>query len=168
MSQQQQLVTNPKKVSESCFDYVHLEMVDSFYSFNERTEIAEAKLDRVGFLVGQKLAERYCVERTPFLERIDIIKFLCREIWINIFGKQVDSLKTNRKGVFVLTDHKFRWITHLSSDVTMKTKSLAEKYIFFPCGVIKGALDILGIQCSVKAEITAIPTCTFTIVVKNP
>jgi len=44
---------------------------------------------------------------------------------------------------------------------------LAEKYVLFSCGVIKGALDILGLPCSVKAELTQVPGCVFTITVKN-
>jgi hypothetical protein len=59
----------------------------------------------------------------------------------------------------VLTDAKFKWITHLSSDVSVKSRTLAEKYVLFSCGVIKGALDILGMPSSVKAELTQVPGC---------
>jgi hypothetical protein len=64
--------------------------------------------------------------------------------------------------VYVLTDNKFRWITSLSAENAAKTKQLAEKYLVFPCGLIKGALDVLGVPCSVKAEImTSVPQCMF-------
>lgn len=59
----------------------------------------------------------------------------------------------------MLTDNKFRWITSLSAENAAKTKQLAEKYLVFPCGLIKGALDVLGVPCSVKAEITSVPQC---------
>eukprot|EP01126_Amoeba_proteus_P001512 TRINITY_DN10447_c0_g1_i2.p1 TRINITY_DN10447_c0_g1~~TRINITY_DN10447_c0_g1_i2.p1 ORF type:complete len:137 (+),score=21.78 TRINITY_DN10447_c0_g1_i2:168-578(+) len=127
------------------------------------SEVAVAKLELLGFRVGQKLVEKYTTDRPRFNEKIDIIKFICREFWQLLFQKQVDSLRTNRKGVFVLTDNKFRWITRLSSDTSHRTKQLVEKYVVFPCGLIKGALDVLGVPCFVKAEISSVPMCTFTI-----
>lgn len=156
-----------RQVAESCFDFINIEMVDTIFKMAERPDIAATKLEALGFSVGQKLAERYATDRTIFHEKIDIIKFVCREFWSNLFQKQVDSLRTNRKGTFVLTDQKLRWITRLSSDTTSKTKMLAEKFVLFPCGIIKGALDLLGIPSSVKAEITSVPTCTLTITIKS-
>lgn len=47
----------------------------------------------------------------------------------------------------------------MSAADAYKTKQLAEKYLVFPCGLIKGALDVLGVPCIVKAEITAVPHC---------
>jgi hypothetical protein len=46
------------KLAEACFDFLHVEMVDKIYSLSERPEVAEAKLDHMGFIVGQKLGER--------------------------------------------------------------------------------------------------------------
>lgn len=33
-----------------------------------------------------------------------------------VFKKQVDNLKTNHRGVYVLTDHAFRPLSRMSSD----------------------------------------------------
>ncbi len=38
---------------------------------------------------------------------LDTIKFLCKDLWTAVFRKQIDNLKTNHRGVFVLTDNRF-------------------------------------------------------------
>lgn len=43
-------------------------------------------------------------------EPLDIIKFICKELWEEIFKKKIDKLQTNHKGIFVLTDENFKWL----------------------------------------------------------
>ena len=38
---------------------------------------------------------------------LEVIKFLCKELWQALFRKQIDNLKTNHRGTFVLTDNLF-------------------------------------------------------------
>lgn len=72
-------------------------MADTIFEVSERSEVAVAKLENLGFRVGQKLIERYTMDRLRFNENLEIIKFICREFWTTLFLKQVDSLRTNRK-----------------------------------------------------------------------
>jgi hypothetical protein len=58
MSQSQAILKPSTKLAEACFEFFHIEMVDKIYSISERPEVAEAKLDLMGFIVGQKLGER--------------------------------------------------------------------------------------------------------------
>jgi hypothetical protein len=37
-------------------------------------------------------------------------------LWILLFRKQIDNLKTNHRGVFVLTDTRFQPISRMSVD----------------------------------------------------
>ena len=79
---------------------------------------------------------------------------------------QVDNLKTNRKGTFVLTDTSFAWIRHLSGPVGTSTPEAAAAvlpYTQFPAGLVAGALHRLGRPCTVQAEVTEPPVCAFTI-----
>lgn len=41
------------------------------------------------------------------------------------------------------------------------------KYLYFPCGVIRGALQGLGLDVTVTAETTEIPSATFQIKTKG-
>jgi len=163
--QQQQLpsTTDFDKVAESCFEYLNMEMVETIAATTKNPEAMHYKLEQIGFRVGQKLVERQTKDRPRFAEKLDIIKFVCKEIWNSVFHKNISNLRTNHKGVFVLLDEDFLWIRHLSSDSSTVTKAEADKYITFPSGLIKGALDGLGVPCIVKAEITTFPACTFTV-----
>jgi|SRR5579862_2203854 trafficking protein particle complex subunit 6 len=56
---------------------------------------------------------------------MDVIKFLCKDLWTLLFRKQIDNLKTNHrvlyagegltKGVYVLTDNSFKWFSRMST-----------------------------------------------------
>jgi len=37
------------------------------------------------------------------------------------------------------------------------------QYLFFPCGIIRGALSSMGINATVQAESTDLPTAVFQI-----
>ena len=47
---------------------------------------------------------------------LDSIKFVCKDLWPLLFRKQIDNLKTNHRGVFVLTDQRFQPLSRVSVD----------------------------------------------------
>ena len=47
---------------------------------------------------------------------LDAIKFLCKDLWQLLFRKQIDNLKTNHRGIYVLTDNTFKPLTRMSFD----------------------------------------------------
>ena len=69
------------------------------------------------------------------------------------------------QGTFVLQDVKFKLLTRLSG--AGDTKAAAMPYLGYTCGMLRGALANLGIACTVTPDIVAIPTCTFTIKIKQ-
>ena len=75
----------------------------------------EKDLDTVGFQVGQKLAERYSKDKGVFENDLAVITFLCKDFWTEVYGKQMDKLRTNHKGVFELQDHRFRSVLRIST-----------------------------------------------------
>ena len=42
-----------------------------------------------GFRVGRQLAERYTANRPRMAEPLEVIKFICKEFWAEVFRKQV-------------------------------------------------------------------------------
>ena len=42
-----------------------------------------------------------------------MVLWTCKEFWQETFGKRVDNLKTNNRGVYVLTDVAFKWMSGL-------------------------------------------------------
>lgn len=82
-----------------------------------------------------------------------------------IYKKQVDNLRTNNHGMYVVQDKAFRFLTRISSG----TKQLehAPKFVAFTCGLVRGALSNLGINSTVTAEVQSIPACKFHIEVNR-
>ncbi|CCG84593.1 protein of unknown function [Taphrina deformans PYCC 5710] len=129
-------------------------------------ELLESKLESIGYRVGHGLVERLSKDRPMLLDHLDIIKFVCKDLWTVLYHKQIDNLKTNHKGVYVLTDNQFRWFNKMSyhpilkpsQEALNKGKGVAgvgreySAYLWFPCGVVRGALANLGMDSVVIAE----------------
>ncbi|CAI5460986.1 unnamed protein product [Closterium sp. Yama58-4] len=190
------LVPRSREIAESCLDFLNIELVATYArQSNLRPELAGRRIEAIGFQVGQQLVERFTKDRARFTDHLDVIKFICKDFWAEVFKKQVDNLKTNHRGVFVLQDNKFRWLTRISADApsydaltplpnpspnlrsptermagaggavagTMKASAVAGQFLYLPCGLIKGALTNLGVPCTVSAEVTTLPGCSFTV-----
>jgi hypothetical protein len=126
------------------------------------------KLESVGFAVGHRFVERSTRTRSPRMsDPLDIIKYLCKDLWSALFRKKVDKLQTNHRGVYVLQDYAFRWIARFSSVDDEAAKREALKFLILPCGIIRGALANLGVTAVITADISTVPSCIFNIKIKN-
>ncbi|XAR49796.1 hypothetical protein NMG60_11003935 [Bertholletia excelsa] len=172
-----------KEVSESCVESLLTEIVSSYCNrfYANKPELAARRIEAIGYQVGHQLAERYTVERPRFTDHLEAIKFICKDFWSELFKKQIDNLKTNHRGTFVLQDNKFRWLSRMTVDplsdnsssvqdpVAMAENRAAQAtgmYLYFPCGIIRGALSNLGIPCAVSADISNLPACSFVVRIK--
>lgn len=173
-----------REVSESCVDSLLIEMVSSYSHrfYATKPELAARRIEAIGYQVGHQLSERYTMERPRFSDHLEAIKFICKDFWSEIFKKQIDNLKTNHRGTFVLQDNQFRWLLHTSVDPSPdasgltqdasgslgenKSAQAASMYLYFPCGIIRGALTNLGIPCAVSADISNLPACSFVVRIK--
>ncbi|KAK0265188.1 hypothetical protein LTR91_008263 [Friedmanniomyces endolithicus] len=131
------------------------------------------RLDGMGYRVGQGLVERFSLHKPRPTTPLDAIKFICKDLWTLVFRKQIDNLKTNHRGVFVLTDTRFHPLSRMSVDRRTGIKGAeealgrAQTFLYFPCGVIRGALAGMGVEVTVEASSTEIPTATFQIKTKG-
>lgn len=85
-----------------------------------------------------------------------IMKFICRDVWKHVFGKQIDNLKTNHRGTFYLTDLDYPLLqsfcietntipSQLNEEFILNKESkLVEPFLELPVGIIKGVLLSLG------------------------
>ncbi|CAL9003493.1 unnamed protein product, partial [Prunus brigantina] len=166
-----------REVSESCVDSLLTEMVSMYCNrlYANKPELAASRIDAIGYQVGHQLSERYTMERPRFTDHLDAIKFICKDFWSELFKKQIDNLKTNHRGTFVLQDNRFRWVSRMSLDPSSENGDLSQEnseaadeskaaqepnmHLHFSCGVIKGALHNLGIACAVSADTSQLPAC---------
>ncbi|KAJ1881635.1 hypothetical protein LPJ66_011287 [Kickxella alabastrina] len=131
---------------------------------DELMEQVYVKLEMVGFRVGKRLAERFAPLNRRLTDTLDIVKFVCKDVWMVLFNRQVDNLKTNHRGVYVLQDNKFKWFLRMSgNNGGAAAARRAQPYIWLPCGIIRGILDSFGVNTVVTAETMGLPQCTFQI-----
>ncbi|KAJ2775189.1 hypothetical protein IWQ56_000186 [Coemansia nantahalensis] len=131
---------------------------------DELMEQVYVKLEAVGFRVGRRLAERFAPTSRRLTDTLDVVKFVCKDIWMIMFNRQVDNLKTNHRGIYVLQDNKFKWFLRMSGNSGGAAAARrAQPYIWLPCGIIRGILDSFGISTVVVAETLGLPQCTFQI-----
>ncbi|EIW65119.1 transport protein particle component [Trametes versicolor FP-101664 SS1] len=125
-------------------------------------EELRARLEAIGMHVGANMAERLCHDRGLFTDTLDAIKFICKDLWSACWEKQVDNLRTNHRGVYVLQDNAFKPLTRVSGwEGRAETLRKSKIYVAMPAGIIRGALVRLGFQAVVVPEVTNLPQCTF-------
>ncbi|XP_070079126.1 trafficking protein particle complex subunit 6A isoform X11 [Equus przewalskii] len=61
------------------------------------------------------LPPRLSRETLAYREELDILKFLCKDLWMAVFQKQMDSLRTNHQGTYVLQDNSFPLLIRMAS-----------------------------------------------------
>ncbi|XP_007458603.1 PREDICTED: trafficking protein particle complex subunit 6A isoform X2 [Lipotes vexillifer] len=122
-------------------------------------------LEGMGFRVGQALGERLPRETLAFREELDVLKFLCKDVWAAVFQKQMDSLRTNHQGTYVLQDHSFPLLIRMASGLQYLEE--VPKFLAFTCGLLRGTLSTLGIKSLVTASVAALPACKFQVVIQR-
>ncbi|KAM0754183.1 transport protein particle component [Meredithblackwellia eburnea MCA 4105] len=160
------------------------------------------RLESMGFKVGWAIAERLSRDRSKFPsvaptappstttpsapaptasstppqpDPLEVVKFICKDVWTAMYDKQIDNLRTNHRGVYVLVDNANKGLVRISgvtgggggAEEEQMTR-LARFFLAFPSGVIRGALAALGVSCTVSAESPALPQCTFQIKTIRP
>ncbi|KAI5868038.1 transport protein particle component [Durotheca rogersii] len=130
---------------------------------DEERDAVFFRLEALGYRVGLGLVERFSRDRPRFNDALDAIKFVCKDLWMLVFKKQVDNLKTNHRGVYVLTDNAFRPLSRMSTDAGGHAVARAQPFLWFPCGVVRGALAAMGIAATVQAETSELPGAVFQI-----
>ena len=78
------------EVADSLFYFVHMETLQYF---KDRPE----DLETVGVSVGSRMALQETMKRLPFTDPLEAVKFVCKDIWQALFGKQADRLQMNRR-----------------------------------------------------------------------
>ncbi|QRW05823.1 Transport protein particle (TRAPP) component [Ceratobasidium sp. AG-Ba] len=122
-----------------------------------RHEIA-ARLEAVGVHVGMNIVERLARDRPRFTDTLDTVKFICKDVWTAVWEKQVENLRTNHRGVYVLTDTPFKPLARISAygnapEVLQKAKI----YAHVPAGIIRGSLARLGLHGTVSPDVSDLP-----------
>lgn len=149
------------------FDALHLELIQRAISASEgaQRERALADLELLGFNAGFRLIEKLTKESPKFKDELDLMKFVCKEFWMAVFRKQIDNLRTNHQGVYVLQDNQFKFLAKVSQGP--QHLEHAPKFVVFTCGLLRGSLANLGVNSVVTAEVANLPSVKFQIQVQR-
>lgn len=138
-----------------------------FSAENLASDDVALRIDAIGFSLGLRLTEVLMYKaptQTKADDILDIMKFVCRDVWRCLYGKQMDNLRTNHRGTFVLVDNNHRLVARLLSAAgTLDTNAKANVFLWFPCGIIRGILLSFGISAYITAECLQLPAVTFNI-----
>ncbi|KAM4825691.1 trafficking protein particle complex subunit 6A isoform 2-T2 [Thomomys bottae] len=138
------------------FEFLHTEMVAELWAPDLNPGPGEQKtslsvLEGIGFPTGQALGERLPRETLAFREELDVLKFLCKDLWVAVFQKQMDGLRTNHQ------DNNFLLLVPMASGLQYLEE--APKFLAFTCGLLCGTLHTLGVRSLVTASVTTLPAC---------
>ena len=152
--------------TETMFDLLKMEIVKFIHSSKTigKNE-ANTKLEQMGFRVGQSLMERFTKDTARFKDELDMMKFICKDFWIVLFGKQIDNLRTNHQGVYVLNDSSFKLLSRISANRQFVVE--CQKYVAFPCGLVRGALAGVGVSSFVSADLNEMPLVKFQVEIQR-
>ncbi|KAF2639084.1 transport protein particle component [Massarina eburnea CBS 473.64] len=151
----------------------------------ESREAVFHRLESLGYRVGLGVVERFSRTTPRPSDPLSTIKFLCKDLWTLLFRKQIDNLKTNHRGIYVLTDNTFKPLTRMSFDTRKhydpavaaaaaatgdpalgrdaNSIARAQPFLYFPAGLVRGCLAGLGVTATVTAESGGLPGATFQI-----
>lgn len=139
-----------------------------FDSENIGSDEVTLRIESYGYSLGLRLTEvlmyKAAANTSKIVDILDIMKFVCRDVWKCLYGKQMDNLRTNHRGTFVLIDNSYRVISGLNSAKgNPDSVNKARSYLWFPCGIIRGILMSFGIEAYITAEISQFPAVSFNI-----
>ena len=134
---------------------------------NVAPDVVLSKLESMGYQVGQRLIERLLKDHQRFKDELEIMKYICTDLWKYVYDKQIDTLRTNNHGTYVFTDNTFKPLAFFSAEGIEQYYAASARFITFPCGIIRGALSALGIRSAVSAKATTVTSCVFEVIVER-
>lgn len=157
------------EVSASALDFLLIEAVPVARDVIEQLGIEDEaeihhRIELYGYQVGRGLAQVFTRNRPRITQQLEIIKFVCRNLWELLFKKQMDNLKTNHRDTYVLVDHNFEFCRRMGTNLSpQNTAKLAFPYLCFPAGIIRGFLHAMGLPATVTVEAPELPMVTFNV-----
>jgi len=154
------------EVEEVPFQLLHGELVNHILSKTGTERVkALSDVESIGFSSGYRLIEKITREHPKFKDELELMKFICKDYWMCVFRKQIDNLRTNHQGVYVLQDKSFKYLQSISASKQYFENSSV--FLIFTCGLIRGSLANLGVKSVVTTEVASLPAVKFQIQVQR-
>ena len=160
-------VSNPAALETDVpLELLHLELVSRLAEKKgHEREKGLADLELLGYNTGYRIIEKLTREHPKFKDELDLMKFICKDFWTSVFKKQIDNLRTNHQGVYVLQDKNFKFLSKVSAGRQYLDDSTL--FVVFSCGLVRGCLANLNLNSIVTAEIVSPPAVKFQVQVER-
>mmetsp|Transcript_4327 Transcript_4327/g.4783 ORF Transcript_4327/g.4783 Transcript_4327/m.4783 type:complete len:195 (-) Transcript_4327:30-614(-) len=128
--------------------------------------IKQEELKSVARVLARNIMERISEDQLGRLkDKVEVMKFLCKDFWTYLFGKIVDKLQTDSKGTYRIIENEFKFLKRLPA-----TTDKAKEYISL-CGkffseLLKGALLTFNIESEVTLDTANYQEYSFTVKIK--
>lgn len=126
-------------------------------------------MKEMGISVGERIIGFIVKEHVWTKEPNSLMRFICKELWMYLFGRYIGRLQANNKGVYIMYDYKFHWFQGLDLSESIDRENF-EKFcslaLSWVCGVLKGVFKGLGKESSIEAAVEESNSCRFTITLK--
>lgn len=87
---------------------------------------------------------------------------MCKDVWYTVWNKQIDNLRTNHRGVFMLQDTAFPpLMLGGSAAYIAEVRRVSHQQLAYATGVVQGALQQLGVPATVHVDASHPPQCAF-------
>eukprot|EP00919_Chromeraceae_sp_WS-2016_P024606 GHVR01058152.1.p1 GENE.GHVR01058152.1~~GHVR01058152.1.p1 ORF type:complete len:182 (+),score=29.02 GHVR01058152.1:127-672(+) len=159
---------SPAKVATCTLHYLYYELLMhtvrkcqwDYYS-------SSCMMEEIGYPLGRQIVERLTVHRPRLSDVKNCLKFVCKDLWMYVLGKNADRLQTNRKGGFVIQETSLAWLQYFSCvDPAVKLPSMnigagqmAVVMSSLLAGIVRGSLTGLGVSCDVRVDPAPPPLC---------
>ena len=109
-------------------------------------------LEFVAGVIGRNIMERISEDSLGrFKDKLEIIKFICKDFWTYMFGKIVDKLQTDSKGKYIIVDSDFKFLRRIFS-IGEEGKDYSSFCAKFIVSLIKSALLTFQFDSEVSVE----------------
>lgn len=112
----------------------------------------EKEMKRLGVEVGRRVVQSHSHEHVWLRDQKEQLRYICKDFWTYVFGKPIDRLQTNNKGIYLLHDNNLKWLRSVSFESSEMQLTYATLVMGFIRGMLKGALMALGVQGKVTAS----------------
>lgn len=160
------------EVNSTLFQFLLIELIPSIIESSKSQNLSDnqinLKLELLGFKLGNKFNEIILFKLNESFTKtdtkvnlLDIMKFICKDFWKFVFQKQINNLKTNNRGTFILIDVNFKLFDNLNSN-SLQFDNYVNYYLNFTNGILRGILHNFGYNCNVNNDVN-FPTVNFNI-----
>jgi len=100
------------EVFDSFYDHLVYEMIHQLIETHserpeekQNSEELQNEVEQLGNQIGRKVSDLIALKHeTKLVSQLEVIKFICVDVWQFVFAKKIDHLKTNNSGTFILID----------------------------------------------------------------